>query len=70
MLGYTDVIAPQPEVRTYSEDGRVHNVLTGDYPMGDRWHVSSLAPGHALAPPQALFKRLDDVPEQEVPASS
>jgi len=33
MLGYTDVIAPQPEVREFSEDGVVHSVLTGDYPV-------------------------------------
>jgi methionyl-tRNA synthetase len=64
MLGYTDVIAPQPEVRSFSEDGVAHNVLTGDYPVGNRWRPSRLAPGHPLPPPQALFKRLDDVPEE------
>ena len=71
MLGYTDVIAPQPEVREYSEDGTVHNVLTGDYPIANRWLASKLAPGHPLPQPQALFKRLDDVSEEtEEPASS
>jgi methionyl-tRNA synthetase len=63
MLGYTDVIAPQPEVREYSEDRAVHNVLTGEYPIGNRWQASKLSPGHPLPQPQPLFKRLDDVPE-------
>jgi methionyl-tRNA synthetase len=61
MLGYTDVIAPQPEVREFSEDGAVHGVLTGEYPIADRWHPSGLAPGRPLPQPQPLFKRLDDV---------
>ncbi|HEY8853752.1 MAG TPA: methionine--tRNA ligase [Candidatus Dormibacteraeota bacterium] len=63
MLGYKDVIAPQPEVREVNEDGLVHRVITGDYPMADRWKVSELAPGHPLPQPLALFKRLDDVVE-------
>jgi methionyl-tRNA synthetase len=65
MLGYTDVIAPQPEVREISEDGILHKVLTGEYPIANRWLVSELAPGHPLPQPQALFKRLDDVPDEE-----
>src|SRR5437773_7087819 len=65
MLGYTDVIAPQPVVREFSEDGVVHRVLTGEYPVGDRWLPSELAPGHPLPQPQALFKRLDDVVDAE-----
>jgi methionyl-tRNA synthetase len=69
MLGYTDVIAPQPEVREFSEDGTVHNVLTGEYPIGDRWVPSALAPGHPLPKPEALFKRLDDVLEEELASS-
>jgi methionyl-tRNA synthetase len=63
MLGYKDVIAPQPEVREVNEDGLVHRVITGDYPIADRWKVSELAPGHPLPQPLALFKRLDDVVE-------
>ena len=63
MLGYTDVIAPQPEVREVDEEGAVHRVITGDYPAHDRWHVSQLVPGHPLPQPVALFKRLDDVVE-------
>jgi methionyl-tRNA synthetase len=61
MLGYDDVIAPQPEVRAFAEDGASHTVITGDYPSVDRWKPSRLAPGTALPPPEALFKRLDDV---------
>ncbi len=65
MLGYSDVIAPQPEVRDVDEDGVSHRVITGVYPVADRWHVSQLAPGHPLPQPLALFKRLDDVPEDD-----
>jgi methionyl-tRNA synthetase len=67
MLGYTDVIAPQPEVRDVNEDGVAHRVITGDYPIADRWHASKLAPGHPLPQPIALFKRLDDVVEGGAP---
>jgi methionyl-tRNA synthetase len=66
MLGYTDVIAPQPEVREHSEDGAAHQVITGDYgePV-DRWRPSELEPGRKLPEPQALFKRLDEVVESD-----
>jgi methionyl-tRNA synthetase len=64
MLGYEDVIAPQPEVREVSEDGSSHSVLTGDYPMGNRWLPSELAPGTKLPAPKALFKLLDEVDEE------
>jgi methionyl-tRNA synthetase len=70
MLGYTDVIAPQPEVREVSEDGLVHRVITGDYPMVDRWKVSTLEAGHPLPQPVALFKRLDDVPDDDAGAAA
>ncbi|MEP6751113.1 MAG: methionine--tRNA ligase [Candidatus Dormiibacterota bacterium] len=70
MLGYTDVIAPQPEVREVNEDGLVHRVITGDYPIADRWKVSELAPGHPLPQPLALFKRLDDVVEDAAALAS
>jgi Methionyl-tRNA synthetase len=69
MLGYDDVIAPQPEVREFSEDGALHTVLTGDYASVNRWRPSELPPGRALPPPEALFKRLEDVVEEEQPAS-
>ncbi len=67
MLGYDDVIAPQPEVREVGEEGDRHIVLTGDYAFEDRWKPSQLAPGTRLPAPEALFKRLDPVEE---PASS
>jgi methionyl-tRNA synthetase len=65
MLGYEDVIAPQPHVREFAEDGDSHLVLTGDYESVDRWRPSQLAAGTVLPPPEALFKRLDDVVEEE-----
>ncbi len=66
MLGYDDVIAPQPDVREHSEDGAAHMVITGDYgePL-DRWRPSELEPGRKLPEPQALFKRLDEVVESD-----
>ncbi|HEY0830514.1 MAG TPA: methionine--tRNA ligase, partial [Candidatus Dormibacteraeota bacterium] len=57
MLGYDDVIAPQPEVK----DMGTHRVITGDYASEDRWQPSQLEPGRKLPVPQALFKRLDEV---------
>src|SRR6266851_4632079 len=66
MLGYDDVIAPQPEVREFAEDGESHTVITGEYSSENRWRPSELPPGRALPPPEALFKRLDDVPEEPV----
>jgi methionyl-tRNA synthetase len=65
MLGYDDVIAPQPEVREVMEDGSTYSVLTGDYPAGDRWRPSELQPGRPLPPPKALFTILDEVAEEE-----
>ena len=70
MLGYTDVIAPQPDVREVTEDGVVHRVITGDYPIADRWRASELPPGHPLPQPVALFKRLEDVVEDEAALAS
>jgi methionyl-tRNA synthetase len=69
MLGYDDVIAEQPEVRQVVEDGGSHSVLTGDYSNDDRWKPSRLPAGRKLPVPEALFKRLDPVVEEE-PASS
>jgi len=70
MLGYDDVIAPQPEVREVTEDGSTHSVITGDYPIADRWLPSELPPGRKLPAPEALFKRLDEVVEEEPSPSS
>jgi methionyl-tRNA synthetase len=69
MLGYDDVIAEQPVVREVVEDGASHSVLTGDYSSEDRWRPSQLPPGRTLPPPEALFKRLDEVVEEEDPSS-
>src|SRR6266849_3806101 len=57
MLGYDDVIAPQPEVKDVGD----HRVITGEYDSRDRWHPSRLEPGRKLPEPAPLFKRLDDV---------
>jgi methionyl-tRNA synthetase len=65
MLGYDDEIAPQPQVREFAQDGSSHLVITGNYASDDRWRPSELPQGRALPPPEALFKRLDDVVEEE-----
>ena len=64
MLGYEDVIAPQPEVKDLGD----HRIITGEYDHRDRWHVSELEPGRKLPTPAALFKRLDPI-EEPVPSS-
>ena len=64
MLGYDDVIAPQPEIRQFAEDGSSHTVITGEYEAVDRWRPSQLEAGRKLPPPEALFTRLDDVEEE------
>ncbi|HKW71177.1 MAG TPA: class I tRNA ligase family protein, partial [Candidatus Dormibacteraeota bacterium] len=61
MLGYDDVIAPQPVVR----DVGSHRIITGDYSSEDRWKPSQLEPGRKLPSPQPLFKRLEEVTEEE-----
>jgi len=63
MLGYDDVIAPQPEVREVAEDQGSHIVITGEYESRDRWKPSELPPGRKLPAPEPLFKRLDEVEE-------
>ena len=69
MLGYDDVIAPLPVVREFSENGRSHSVITGEYEAVDRWLPSELPPGRKLPAPEPLFKRLDDVVEEDAPSS-
>jgi methionyl-tRNA synthetase len=69
MLGYDDVIAEQPEVREVVEDGASHSVLTGAYSSEDRWKPSTLPAGRKLPVPEALFKRLDPVVEEEAASS-
>jgi hypothetical protein len=63
MLGYEDVIAPQPEVREFSEDAGAHTVIAGEYEAVDRWHPSRLEAGRKLPAPEPLFKRLDEEAE-------
>ena len=67
MLGYDDVLTPQPEVREHREDASSHRVITGDYESRDRWRQSELKAATKLPKPEALFKRLDPV-EEEAPS--
>ena len=60
MLGYDDVIAPQPTV----QDLQTHRIITGDYDTANRWVPSRLEPGRQLPEPVALFKRLDEVTDE------
>jgi methionyl-tRNA synthetase len=60
LLGHKGVIAPQPEQREYSEDGRSHTVLAGEYPNEPMWLPTHLRAGQKLPEPHALFKKLDD----------
>ena len=60
LLGYTDVIAPLPEVRELEEDGTSHTVLVGEYPNEFRWKPTDLKAGQKLREPQALYKKLDE----------
>ncbi len=63
MLGYGDVIAPQPEVREYDEEGSGgHLVLGGDYSLQPRWRPSELEAGLRLPEPRALFRKLETRP--------
>jgi methionyl-tRNA synthetase len=68
MLGYDDVIAPQPRLREYQEEGgQRHVVLGDDYDATPRWRPSEIPPGRPLQPPRALFRKLDEsVVEQEL----
>jgi methionyl-tRNA synthetase len=61
MLGYEDVIAPQPQIREYEEEeGERHIVLGNDYDETLRWCPSQLPAGRPLAEPRPLFKKLDE----------
>src|SRR5206468_12783618 len=57
MLGYDDVLAPQPEVRNFAEDASSHRVITGDYEVRDRWRGAGLAPGRAWPTPEPVAQR-------------
>ncbi len=70
LLGYDDVLSGPLEFREVAEeDGRTHEVLTGDYASwSGRWQPSELPPGRPLPePPRPLFRKLDDsVVEEEL----
>jgi methionyl-tRNA synthetase len=68
MLGYADVIAPQPAAHEVEEEGgERHRVLTGEYDTSRRWRPSEIPPGRPLPEPKALFKKLDErVVEEEL----
>jgi methionyl-tRNA synthetase len=61
LLGYDGWLAGPLEFREVSEDeGRSHQVLTGDYSTWiGTWEPSMLPPGQALREPQPLFRKLD-----------
>ena len=69
LLGYDGWIAGPLEYRhVEEEDGRSHDVLTGDYAswIGE-WRPSDLPPGQTLLEPEPLFKKLDEsVVEEEL----
>jgi methionyl-tRNA synthetase len=68
LLGYEGTIAGELEFRTVQEDGRSHEVLTGDYTkwVGE-WKPTELPPGQKLREPRPLFEKLDPgVVEEEL----
>jgi methionyl-tRNA synthetase len=62
LLGYEGYIAGPLEFREVTEeDGRSHQVLTGDYSTWvGSWEPSELPPGQTLLEPKPLFRKLDD----------
>jgi methionyl-tRNA synthetase len=69
LLGYEGWLAGPIEFRRVDEDeGRHHDVLTGDYAawVGE-WRPSELPPGRQLQAPEPLFRKLDgSVVEEEL----
>jgi methionyl-tRNA synthetase len=61
LLGYDGWLAGPLEFRTVAEEnGRSHEVLTGDYAgWTGSWQPSELPPGQPLREPQPLFRKLD-----------
>ncbi|MDQ6899586.1 MAG: methionine--tRNA ligase [Candidatus Dormibacteraeota bacterium] len=62
LLGYEDVLAPQPHLSEQLEKcGRSHLVLGGGagYEERDRWRPSGIESGRRLPVPQPLFKKLE-----------
>jgi methionyl-tRNA synthetase len=75
LLGYDGWLAGPIEFREVTEeDGRAHEVLTGDYASWTgRWQPSELPPGQQLREARPLFRKLDpsivDEELQRVPAA-
>jgi methionyl-tRNA synthetase len=61
LLGYDGYVAGALEFREITEeDGRTHEVLTGDYSSWvGRWEPSELPAGQELREPRPLFAKLD-----------
>jgi methionyl-tRNA synthetase len=68
LLGYDGYLAGPLEFREVDEDGRKHEILTGDYASWvGSWTPSELEPGQRLQEPRPLFKKLDEsVVEEEL----
>jgi methionyl-tRNA synthetase len=69
LLGHEGFIAgPLVFREVQEEDGRKHEILTGDYASWvGSWEPSELPPGQTLQEPRQLFKKLDDsVVEEEL----
>ena len=69
LLGYEGHLAGPLEFReVVEEDGRTHEILTGDYRSWvGSWEPSELPAGQTLQEPRPLFKKLDDsVVEEEL----
>ncbi len=64
MLGYEDVLAPMPEIEEVGGDDP-HRVITGSYPVVDRWRPVTLEAGRPLSRPQALYRKLDPALAEE-----
>jgi methionyl-tRNA synthetase len=67
LLGYEGWLAGPLEFREVAEDdGRNHQVLTGDYRSWvGSWEPSNLPPGQRLLEPAPLFRKLDPAIEAE-----
>jgi methionyl-tRNA synthetase len=68
LLGYEGFIAGPLAFREVDEDGKSHQILTGDYSSWvGSWAPSELRPGQPLQEPRQLFKKLDDsIVEEEL----
>jgi methionyl-tRNA synthetase len=65
LLGYEGVLSGSPELRTVTEEGGRHEVLTGEYESAvGSWVPSELQPGQRLGEPKPPFRKLD--PDQVV----